>query len=101
MCESQEKNFGQKVYVKFFRVETNRLGNRIPEQNFSELHVWCYPEKFYIGFLSQIFFAGHYTCWEVRKKIVGQNISGHTKAKKKPKHEKISISGAAYSAELC
>ena len=73
MWGSQEKNLGQKVNVKVFRVDPYTLGNRIPQafQNLSNLHVQCHREKFYIGFLSQKFFGGHYTCGGVRK-IWGQ-----------------------------
>ena len=82
MWGSQEKNLGQKVNVKFFRGDPYTLGNRIPRafQNLSDLHVRCHREKFYIGFLSQIFFGSHYTCGGVRKKIWGkksmENFSG-------------------------
>ena len=52
MWRSQEKNLGQKVNVKFFRVAPYTLGNRIPRafQNLSDLHVRCHREKIYIGF---------------------------------------------------
>ena len=57
MWGSQEKKLGQKVNVKYFRVDPYTLGNRIPRvfQNLSDLHVRCHHEKFYIEFLSQIF----------------------------------------------
>ena len=57
MWGSQEKKLGQKVNVKYFRVDPYTLGNRIPRvfQNLSDLHVRCHREKFYIEFLSQIF----------------------------------------------
>ena len=64
MWGSQEKKLGQKVNVKYFRVDPYTLGNRIPRvfQNLSDLHVRCHREKFYIEFLSQFFFGSHYTC---------------------------------------
>ena len=58
MCgEVRNKKLGQKVNVKYFRVDPYTLGNRIPRvfQNLSDLHVRCHREKFYIEFLSQIF----------------------------------------------
>ena len=57
MWGSQEKKLGQKVNVKYFRVDPYTLGNRIPRgfQNLSDLHVRCHREKFYIEFLSQFF----------------------------------------------
>ena len=58
MCgEVRNKKLGQKVNVKYFRVDPYTLGNRIPWvfQNLSDLHVRCHREKFYIEFLSQIF----------------------------------------------
>ena len=82
MWGSQEKNLGQKVNVKFFRVDPYTLGNRIPQafQNLSDLHVRCHREKIYIGFLSQFFFGSHYTCGGVKKRFWGtksmKKISG-------------------------
>ena len=57
MWASQEKKLGQKVNVKFFRVDPYRLGDRIPQafQNLSDLHVCCHRENFFNGFLSKIF----------------------------------------------
>ena len=58
MCgEVRNKKLGQKVNVKYFRVDPYTLGNRIPRvfQNLSDLHVRCHREKFYIEFLSQFF----------------------------------------------
>ena len=58
MCgEVRNKKLGQKVNVKYFRVDPYTLGNRIPRvfQNLSDLHVRCHREKSYIDFLSQIF----------------------------------------------
>ena len=57
MRGSQEKILGQKVNVKFFRVDPYTLGNRIPRafQNLSDLHIWCRRENFYIGFLPKYF----------------------------------------------
>ena len=57
MWGSQEKKLGQKVNVKYFRVDPYTLGNRIPRvfQNLSDLHVRCNREKTYIEFLSQFF----------------------------------------------
>ena len=51
------KKLGQKVNVKYFRVDPYTLGNRIPWvfQNLSDLHVRCHHEKLYIEFLSQFF----------------------------------------------
>ena len=48
MWGSQEKILGQKVNVKFFRVDPYTLGNIIPGafQNLSDLHVVCHHEKF-------------------------------------------------------
>ena len=57
MCgEVRNKKLGQKVNVKYFRVDPYTLGNRIPRvfHNLSDLHVRCHREKFYIEFLSQI-----------------------------------------------
>ena len=41
MWGSQEKKLGQKVNVKYFRIDPYTLGNRIPRvfQNLSDLHV--------------------------------------------------------------
>ena len=57
MLGSQEEKLGQKVNVKYFRVDPYTLGNRIPQvfHNLSDLHVRCHREKFYIEFLSQFF----------------------------------------------
>ena len=74
MCgEVRNKKLGQKVNVKYFRVDPYTLGNRIPRvfQNLSDLHVRCHREKFYIEFLSQIVFGSHYTCGGVRKRFWG------------------------------
>ena len=59
---SQEKKLGQKVNVKYFRVDPYTLGNRIPRvfHNLSDLHVRCHREKSYIYFLSQIFLESLY-----------------------------------------
>ena len=48
MWGSQAKILGQKVNVKFFRVDPYTLGNRIPRasQNLSDLHARCHREKF-------------------------------------------------------
>ena len=45
----QEKSFGQKVNVKFFRLDPYTLSNRIPRafQNWSDLHVWCRRDTFF------------------------------------------------------
>jgi len=51
MCgEVRNKKLGQKVNVKYFRVDPYTLGNRIPWvfQNLSDLHVRCHHEKLYI-----------------------------------------------------
>ena len=82
MWGSHEKNLGQKVNVKFFRVNPYMLGNRIPRafQKLSDLHVRCHREKIYIDFLPQNLFESHYTCGGVRKKKWGKksmkNFSG-------------------------
>ena len=62
MWGSQEKKLGQKVNVKYFRVDPYTLGNRIPRvfQNLSDLHVRCHREKFYIEFLSEFFWESLY-----------------------------------------
>ena len=62
MWGSQEKKLGQKVNVKYFRVDPYTLGNRIPRVflNLSDLHVRCHREKSYIYFLSQIFLESLY-----------------------------------------
>ena len=74
MRGSQEKNFGEKVNVTFFRKDQYTLGNRIPRafQNLSDLHLRCHREKVYIGFLPSNLFKSHYTCGGVRKKIWGK-----------------------------
>ena len=94
MCgEVRNKKLGQKVNVKYFRVDPYTLGNRIPRvfQNLSDLHVRCHREKFYIEFLSQNFFGSHYTCGGVRKRFWGtksmKKISGQTQEEKIPKNE--------------
>ena len=48
MWGSQEKKLGQKVNVKYFRVDPYTLGNRIPRvfHTLSDLHVRCHREKF-------------------------------------------------------
>ena len=49
MCgEVRNKKLGQKVNVKYFRVDPYTLGNRIPRvfQNLSDLHMRCHREKF-------------------------------------------------------
>ena len=91
MWGSQEKKLGQKVNVKYFRVDPYTLGNRIPWvfQNLSDLHVRCHHEKFYIEFLSQHFFGSHYTCGGVRKRFWGKNFQGRPKKKKSKKVNKI------------
>ena len=42
------KKLGQKVNVKYFRVDPHTLGNRIPWvfQNLSDLHIRCHRENF-------------------------------------------------------
>ena len=59
---SQEKKLGQKVNVKYFRVDPYTLGNRIPRvfQNLSDLHVRCHREKFKnftLSFCPKFFFG--------------------------------------------
>ena len=46
--EKSRKKLGQKVNVKFFRVDPYTLGNGIPQafQNWSHFHVRCHHEKF-------------------------------------------------------
>ena len=55
MWGSQEKVLGQKVNVKFFRVDQYRLGNRIPQtfQNLSDLNATV--KNFTLGFCRIIF----------------------------------------------
>ena len=69
------KILGQKVDVKFFRVDPHTLGNRIPRafQNLSDLHVRCHGEKIYIGFLSQNFLGVTIHVRESGKKL-GQKV---------------------------
>ena len=72
MCgEVRNKKLGQKVNVKYFRVDPYTLGNRIPQafQNLSDLHVRCHREKIHIGFLSNDFFESHYTCRVTLKRL--------------------------------
>ena len=100
MWGSQEKKLGQKVNVKFFRVDPYTLGNRIPRafQNLSDLHVQCHREKFYIGFLSQIFFGSHYTCGGVSKKFRAKSqwkiFQGRPRRKKSKNVKKILFSNS-------
>ena len=60
MWGSQEKKLGQKVNVKYFRVDPYTLGNRIPWvfQNLSDLHVRCHREKFKKNFLGVTIHVG-------------------------------------------
>ena len=76
MWGSQEKKWGQKVNVKYFRVDPYTLGNRIPRvfQNLSDLHVRCHHEKLYIEFLSQFFWESLYM-WGSQEKILGHKVN--------------------------
>ena len=76
MWGSQEKKLGQKVNVKYFRVDPYTLGNRIPRvfQNLSDLHVRCHREKFYIEFLSEFFWESLYM-WGSQEKILGHKVN--------------------------
>ena len=71
MWGSQEEIIGQKVNVKYFRVDPYTLGNRIPRvfQNLSDLHVRCHHEKLYIDFLSQFFLGVTIHVGESGKKL--------------------------------
>ena len=76
---SQEKKLGQKVNVKYFRVDPYTLGNRIPRvfQNLSDLHVRCHREKFKnftLSFCPKFFWESLYM-WGSQEKILGHQVN--------------------------
>ena len=75
MCgEVRNKKLGQKVNVKYFRVDPYRLGHRIPRvfQNLSDLHLRCNREQFYFEFLSQILSL---YIWGSQENILGHKVN--------------------------
>ena len=75
MWGSQEKKLGQKVNVKYFRVDPYTLGNRIPRvfHNLSDLHVRCHREKFYVEFCTNFFLGGTIHVGESEKDFGAQS----------------------------
>ena len=99
----RKKIFGQKVNVRFFRLNPYMLGNRIPRafQNLSDLHVRCHREKFYNGFLSQNLFESHYTCVGVRKKCWGKKSMKKIKFQVRPRKKNHKREKILFSGRLC
>ena len=73
------KKLGQKVNVKYFRVDPYTLGNRIPRvfQNLSDLRLRCLREKFKnftLSFCPKFFWESLYM-WGSQEKILGHKVN--------------------------
>ena len=76
MWGSQEKKLGQKVNVKYFRVDPYTLGNRIPWvfQNLSDLHVSAIMKNCTFSFCPNFFWESLYM-WGSQEKILGHKVN--------------------------